>query len=104
MDEFHAEFARLDHVARLTGDELGLVQQAVLLQLQLDETGGHPGGVDRGVDGPEDVGQGADVVLMSVGDEDAPDLLLVLDEIADVGDDHIDAVDVYKRQEYYQKS
>ena len=33
VDELHGELARPDHLARLAGDELGLVQQAVLLQL-----------------------------------------------------------------------
>ena len=66
----------------------------MLLQLQLNEARGHPGGVDRGVDGAEDIGQGADVVLMSVGDKDAPNLLLVLNEIADIRDDYVDAVHI----------
>ena len=94
VDELHGEFARLDHISRLAGDELGLAQQAVLLQLQLDEPRAHAGGVDGGVHRAQHIGQGPDVVLVSVGDEDAPDLLLVLDEVAHVGDDHVDAVHV----------
>ena len=94
VDELHAELARLDHLARLAGDELGLVQQAVLLQLQLHQPRGHAGGVDGGVDVPQQIGDGADVVLVPVGEEDAPDLVLVLDEIGEVGDDHVDAVHV----------
>ena len=31
---------------------------------------------------------------MAVGEEDAPDLIPVLDEIAHVGDDHVDAVHI----------
>ena len=34
------------------------------------------------------------MVLVAVGDEDAPDLVLVLDEVAHVGDDHVDTVHV----------
>jgi len=94
MDEFHGEFAGLDHVARLAGDDLGLVQQPVLLQLQADQAGAHPGGIDGGVQGAEDIGQRADMVLVSVGDENPPDLVLVFDQVADVGDDHVDAVHV----------
>ena len=94
VDELHREPPRLHHLARLAGDQLGPVQQAVLLQLQLDKAGGHAGGIDRGVDGPQDIGQGPDVVLVTVGDEDAPDLVLVLDEVAHVGDDHVDPIHV----------
>ena len=98
MDELHAELARLHHVPGLAGDELGLGQQAVLLQLQADQAHAHAGGIDGGVDGPQHIGQGPDVVLVSVGDEDAPDLALVLDEIAHVGDDHVDAVHIVIRE------
>ena len=94
MDELHGKTPRLDHLARLAGDELGAVQQAVLLQLQLDEPRRHAGGIDGGVDGTQHIGQRPDVVLVAVGDEDAPDLVLVLDEVAHVGDDHVDAVHV----------
>ena len=98
VDELHRELARLDHVPRLAGDQLGLVQQAVLLQLQLDQARAHAGGVDGGVDGPQHIGDGPDVVLVAVGDEDAPDLALVLDEVAHIGDDHVDAVHVVVRE------
>ena len=46
MDELHGEPARPDGLPRLAGDEPHLVAQPVLVQLQLDEAGGHPGGVD----------------------------------------------------------
>ena len=34
------------------------------------------------------------MILVTVGQEDAPDLLLVLDQIGEVRDDHVDAVHV----------
>ena len=34
------------------------------------------------------------MVLVSVGDENPPDLVLVFDQVANVGDDHVDAVHV----------
>ena len=37
------------------------------------------------------IGQGADMVLMPVGDEDRADLVLVLPQIADIGQDKVDA-------------
>ncbi len=98
MDELHGELARLDHVPRLAGDHLGLGHQVVLLQLQLDQTSAHAGGVNGGVDGPQHIGDGSDVVLVAVGDEDAPDLALVLDQIAHIRDDHVDAVHIVIRE------
>ena len=98
MDELDGELARLDHVPRLAGDHLGLGHQVVLLQLQLDQPRAHAGGVNRGVDGPQYIGDGSDVVLVAVGDEDAPDLALVLDEVAHIRDDHVDAVHIVIRE------
>ena len=94
MEELHLELAGLHSLARLHGDELGGVQQSVLLQLQLDEPGGEAGAVDGGVDLLEDVGNGTDVVLVPVGDEHAPQAAVVLHQIADVGDDAVDAVHI----------
>ena len=94
MDELHGELACPDALARLYGDELGGFHQLVLLQLQLDETGGEAGAVDGHVDLLEHIGDGADVVLVAVGDEQAPDPGLVLDEVADIGDHAVDAVHV----------
>ena len=50
--------------------------------------------MDRGVDGLEDVGQGADVILMPVRNEDAAQLLRVVDEVGYVGDYEIHAVHI----------
>ena len=98
VDELHGELARLDHIPRFAGDHLGLGHQVVLLQLQLDQARAHAGGVNGGVDGPQHIGDGSDVVLVAVGDEDAPDLALVLDEVAHIRDDHVDAVHIVIRE------
>ena len=50
--------------------------------------------MDGGVGGLEDVGDGADVVLVAVGDEVASQLLLVVDKIGHVGDHQIHAVHI----------
>ena len=98
VDELNGELARLDHVPRLAGDHLGLGHQVVLLQLQLDQARAHAGGVNGGVDGPQHIGDGSDVVLVAVGDEDAPDLALVFDQIAHIRNDHVDAVHIVIRE------
>ena len=98
MDELHRELPRLDHVPGLAGDQLGGVQQLVLLQFQADQPQGHPGGVDGGLEGPQHIGQRPDVVLVPVGEKNAPDLVLVLDEIAHIGDHHVHTVHVVVRE------
>ena len=91
MEEFHLKTAGLDLVAVLFHGDLGFFQVLVLLQLELDQAGGKGGAVHRHVELPQDVGQGADVVLMGVGQKDAAKLVLVLLQIGDVGDDHVHA-------------
>ena len=94
VDEFHGEAACLDQIAGLVGDQTDRVGQTVLLQLEADQTVGQGRAVDRRVGGLEDVGDGPDVILMAVGNEEAAQLLLTVDEIGDVGDDQIDAVHI----------
>ena len=94
VDEFHAEAAGLHHVAGLMGDQLGLVQEAVFLQLQLNEPQGQGRGVDGGIDGLQHIGQGADVILVSVGDKEATELLLIFGKVGHIGDHQIHAVHI----------
>ena len=94
MDELHSELAGPDALARLHRDELGAFHQPMLLQLQLDEPRGEPGAVDGHVQLFEHIGNGTHVILVPVGDEQTPDAGPVLDEVADVGNDEVDAVHV----------
>jgi len=94
VDKFYLKFSGLHRLARLHRHQLGAVQQPVLLQLQLDESSGKAGAVDGHIHLLEDVGDGPDVVLMAMGDEQAPQPGSVLDEIGDVGDDAVDAVHI----------
>ena len=69
MDELHLEFACPDGLPRLHGDELGGAHQPVLLQLQFDKPRREFRAVDGQVDLLEHIGDGADVILVAVGDE-----------------------------------
>ena len=64
------------------------------MKLQLDEPGGKAGAVDGHIHLLENIGNGPDMVLMAMGDEQAPQPGSVLDEIGDVGDDAVDAVHI----------
>ena len=94
MDELHLELAGADGAARLHGDDLGGVQQLVLLELELDKAGGEAGAVDGHVHLLEHIGDGADVILVAMGDEEAAEATAVFDEVADIGNDAVDAVHV----------
>ena len=72
VDELHLEFPGPHGLPRLNGDEPCGADQPVLLQLQLDEPRREPCAVDGQVDLLEHIGDRADVVLVSVGDEQSP--------------------------------
>ena len=99
MDGLDGKAAQLELAPGGDLHQLGAAQQAVLLQLVLDEADGEPGGVDRQVHLLEQVGQRADVVLVAVGDDDALDLILVLHHIGEVGDDQVHAEHVAVRED-----
>ena len=88
-DELHIEAAQLDMVAGVLFNELHPAQQAMLLELALDERQGEACGIHRDIHSLEQIGQTADMVLMSVGDNDSADLILVLLHKGEVGDYHI---------------
>ncbi len=69
----------------------GVVEQPVLVQLVLDVGQGELGAVDRDVQLREQPGNGADVVLVPVRQNQGANMIAVLDEIADIRHDDVDA-------------
>ena len=84
---------------RSQGQRLGardLVERHLALQPVLTQLGVHQAecqlsAVDRGVHFLQQIGQGAHVVLVPVGEDDAEHPLLVLHEVRVVGQDEVDA-------------
>ena len=98
MDELHLEFARFYGLSGFHRNELGGVLQSVLLQLELDKPGGQARTIDGEIDLLEDIGDGADVVLVAVGDEQTAQAGPVLHQIADIGNHAVDAVHIIARE------
>ena len=98
MDGLDGEAAELELAARRDLHELGRAEQAVLLELVLDESDRQARGVDGDVEFLEEIRQAADVVLMAVRDDDAADAVLVLHGKREVGDDEVDAEHVAVRE------
>ena len=71
--------------------EVGVIEQAVLVELVFDVGEGEFGAPDRDLEFGKKPGERADVVFVAVGEDDGADALAVLDEIGDVGDDDVDA-------------
>ena len=65
--------------------------RGVFFELAVDVGEGELGAVDGDVELGENPGQAADVVFVAMGEDDGADVLLVFDEVGDVGDDDVDA-------------
>ena len=98
MDELHLEHTGLDHIPGLVGDEFDLVGQLVFFQLQLDQAVGHGSAMNGAVDLPHGIGNGTNVIFVTVGDEHAPQLLLVGNQIGKIRDHQVNAVHVLFRE------
>ncbi len=70
---------------------LDLVQQAGLAQLLAQQEGGEGRGVERRLEPRPQPGDGADMVLVGVGQHDAEDVVGVLLDEGRVGQDDLDA-------------
>ena len=69
MDELHGELPGLDHVPASQVTSLVESSRRCSSSIQAHQAQGHPGGVDGGLEGPQHIGQGPDVVLVAVGEE-----------------------------------
>ena len=94
MDKFNGEAARLDHIAGFVGNQLDFVSQSMLFQFQLNQTDGHSGSVNGTIDLPHHIGNGADVILVAVGNKQSPQFFLVGHQVGKIGDHQIHAVHI----------
>jgi hypothetical protein len=88
-DRVQAKRADLDRLARRERPEVG--GDAALAQALPGESQGQAAAVDGGGRGLEGVVEGPDVVLVPVGQDDAPDARGPFGEVGEVGDDGVDA-------------
>ena len=72
-------------------DQLGLIEQLVLFELVFHVGQRELGAVNRNLQLVQDPGQPSDVVLVAVREHDGPNVLLVFDQVGDVGHHNVHA-------------
>ena len=72
-------------------DQLGVIEQPMLFEFALDVGEREFGAVDRNVQLGKDRGQSANVIFMTMREDDGTNMITVLEQIGDVGNDDIDA-------------
>jgi hypothetical protein len=97
-DRLDRERPQREPPSRQDLDQLGVVQQVVLVQLALHQGQGELRAIHRHVQLGEDPGQSADVVLVPVRQDDAAHLLAVLGQVADVGHHDVNAQQFFFRK------
>ncbi|MBA7474994.1 hypothetical protein ES707_10357 [subsurface metagenome] len=89
MERLHPELAQDDLAAGGYHLEPGSGEYPPLLELAGDEPNGELGGVDGDIELGEQVGQGTDVVLVPVGDDDSSYLVPLLGEVGGIWEDQV---------------
>ena len=92
MDELHRELSCPDGLSSVHSNQLGTPHQPVFLQFELYQPGGEARAVNGHIHLLEDVRNRPHMVLVPVGDEQAPYAGAVLDEVGHVGDNAVNAV------------
>src|SRR3954468_12045215 len=91
LDRMNGERSQLESLARLDLVHLCVIEQAVFFQLALDERQRELGPVDGDVQLGEDPRQSANVIFVRVGEDDAANLLAILEQVSDVGNNDVHA-------------
>lgn len=89
-DEFHLKAARLHGVARLHADKLGLIVEPLLGELVFEDPHGEPCAEHRRLHRFQKIRNRSHVVLMSVGNENSPELRRIFFKIGKIGKHKID--------------
>ena len=91
MNELRLNCAESDARACFDRPQIGFPRQRVLLQFVFDDPERQRRSVNGRVDRSQNIRNCADVILVSVRQQDSADAVFVRFEIGDVGDDQIDA-------------
>ena len=78
LNKLDSKCSQIDRLPMLNHLPLGLIEQIVLAKLVLNKTDGQLGCIDGNIDFLQNIGKSTDVILMSVGDHKALDLLNVV--------------------------
>ena len=89
-DVAEAERAEPELAADLDDVDLDLLGQPLLLELAGDQAGGEGRRVERNAEIGGEIGDGADMVLMAVGQDDAEQIVAILLDEGQVGEDQLD--------------
>ena len=74
MDQFDIKTAKMDMIPCLFCEDLRVLQKIPLFQFQFDDGVGQSSAVNRDIDLADDIRDGADMVLVTVCDNDSTDL------------------------------
>ncbi len=91
VDGMDGEDSSLEALVGAHFAEVGVVEQAVLVEFVFDVGEREFGAPDRDLKFGKHPGKGADVVFVAVSENDAADALAVFSEIGNVGDYDVDA-------------
>src|ERR1700732_968029 len=90
-DGVDGEDAELETLSRSHLSQVGVVEQAMLIELVFDVGECELGAPDWDIQLREDPRQGSDMIFVTVGEDDSSDALTIFDEVGNVGYHDVDA-------------
>src|SRR5215831_21137557 len=100
VKKLHTETARRDRLFWRDYVELRFLGDPVLFKLVLDQSHRERRSIDRNIQIGNDERQGTDMILMAVREKDRSDFTLVFEKVGNVGDDDVDAQELFVGYHY----
>ena len=97
-DEFYPKTTEVNGRTEFHHLPLGAVEKILFLQLVIDNPHGQPGCIDRHIHLLQDIGQCADMVLMTVGDDKALHLVNIVRKVSNIRDHEVDPQHIILRK------
>src|SRR4029077_9931646 len=99
-DKFDFEWPNFQLASRDYLAQVCLVEQAMLLKTLVYQRQCEARAINGSAEVAQDVGKGADVVFMAMGEQDSAQVLLLLFQISDIGDDDVHAKEFGLREHH----
>src|ERR1017187_8831500 len=90
LQRMNGEWADLEAFSRPDFAQVGIVEELVFVELVFDVGEREFSSPNRNIQFAENPGQGSDVVLMAVGEDDAAHMLAIFKQIRNIGDNNVD--------------
>ena len=100
MDELYCKAADPKNSPRFFREYLRIIQKIVFLELQFDQRRCERRGIDRNIKLFQDIGYGADMILVPMCDNQTANSARIVSQVGDIRKNHIDSIHIFIRKSH----